>query len=62
MMVQTEKNLEYCPHCFGKTLCDCTKCGQKVRFIDFGGTWHSYHESGICKICGGTGMSSKPAT
>jgi hypothetical protein len=59
MMVQTEENTKYCPHCYGKTTCDCVKCGRKVRYIDFGGTWHKYHESCTCKICGGTGSAPR---
>jgi len=50
----SEKNV--CPHCIGRALCDCSACGQKVRYIDFGGKWHKYYESGICRKCHGKGV------
>jgi hypothetical protein len=55
MMVQTEAAARICPHCWGKTICDCHTCGLKVRILVFSGKWHTYYESGVCRVCGGRG-------
>ena len=55
MIAQTKLEGKTCPHCIGKTTCDCAVCGRRVRYIDFGGKWHKYYESGICRQCGGKG-------
>jgi hypothetical protein len=55
MIAQLKTGQKYCPHCDGRRICDCSSCGQKVRYIDFGGKWHKYYESGKCKACDGKG-------
>jgi hypothetical protein len=55
MIEQLKTEQKSCSHCNGRTICDCSTCGQKVRFIDFGGKWHKFYESGKCKICDGKG-------
>jgi hypothetical protein len=58
MIAQTKLAGETCPHCIGRTTCDCTHCGRRVRYIDFGGKWHRYYESGTCRKCRGKGILS----
>lgn len=56
MIAQLKSEQNFCPHCWGKKICDCASCGQKVRHISFGGKWFKYYESGRCKACGGKGV------
>lgn len=58
MIAQTIPEKAPCPHCWGKQVCDCRSCGLKVKYIDFGGKWFKYYESGTCRVCGGTGIQS----
>lgn len=42
-----QKKVE-CPHCRGRTTCDCMTCGEKEPH-------YGYWRSGICKVCQGLG-------
>ncbi len=49
-----------CPHCDGKTKCDCSSCGDKIiKEKDYSKAYSHWYEYGICKVCNGLGVIDK---
>ena len=50
---------KWCPHCGGKTKCDCGTCGQKVEvpfYYRHKLETHFKFEPGVCSVCKGLGQ------
>ena len=53
-----KKEMVTCPHCGGKTVCDCVDCGKKMADNKLFPN-KPYYAAGICKICNGLGKIPK---
>ena len=53
---RADAGFKFCPHCDGKTICDCATCGMKTAGR-YGGRWM---EAGMCKVCQGQGQVVGP--
>ena len=54
-----DAGFKFCPHCNGKTVCNCATCGieSTTRARGQGARWM---EAGMCKACHGQGQVVDP--
>lgn len=56
---EVKSGYRLCPHCEGKTSCNCASCGGEEKDGYAKHIPYSLREYGICKVCNGTGQVPK---
>ncbi len=56
---QADAGFKLCPHCNGKTTCDCATCGMETTTRSRG-MGARMMEAGMCKACQGQGQVVDP--
>jgi DnaJ-class molecular chaperone len=56
---KADPGFKLCPHCNGKTTCNCATCGIETttRARGMGARWM---EAGVCRVCNGHGQIIDP--
>jgi len=55
---EVKQGFQLCPHCSGRTECDCASCSVVREEID-GHYKRTRYYKGICKVCEGKGQIPK---